>query len=215
QLTCIRSCGRPNPSARFHQVHQTTSLRKSDAQLSLQHRSRTKLRGNYQVNCLEQVIHILADVVIDFLLGCRCLLLSHTLGVVRLCLRPRGFDNGMDFLIGDECTLDTHGTSALRDEQGIAHTYKLFRTALVQDNSRVSQRRGSKSQTRRHVRLDQTSNNVDGGSLGCQYQVNTCGTSLLGNTHDGIFNFLRRSHHQVRQLINDTDNEWVWPHLAL
>src|SRR5699024_2608492 len=159
--------------------------------------------------------HVLADIIIDFLLSRRCLLLGHALGVVRLCLILGGFYHGLDFFIGDERTLHAHWASALRDEQSIAHTDELFRATLVQDDSGVGQRGGSKSQTGRNVGLDQASHNIHGWTLRGQNQVDTCRTSLLCDAHDGVFDFLRCGHHQVRQLVDDTDDKRIWTHLTL
>src|SRR5699024_4455788 len=141
--------------------------------------------------------------------------LCHSVAVVRLCLslgRPHG---SLNFFVRNEGPLDTNWPSSLRNEQSLAHADKFFSTTLIQDHARVSQRRGSKCQTGWHICLNQTGNNVHGWTLRSQNQVDTCGAGFLSNAHDRVFDFLRRSHHQVRQLINDTNNERVRAHFAL
>src|SRR5699024_812019 len=157
----------------------------------------------------------LPDIPVVFRRRRRFLLLCHALAVVRLCLILGAFYHGLDFFLGDERTLHAHWASALRDEQSIAHTDELFRATLVQDDSGVGQRGGSKSQTGRNVGLDQDSHNIHGWTLRGQNQVDTCRTSLLCDAHDGVFDFLRCGHHQVRQLVDDTDDKRIWTHLTL
>ena len=45
--------------------------------------------------------------------------------------------------------------------------------------------------------------------------MNTGGTRLLGDADDGVLNLLWRGHHQVRQLVDDTDDVRVRAYLAL
>ena len=98
-LASLRSFGWTNNAAGFHEIHQAAGLGKANAQLALQHGSRAQLGGDNQLDGFEEVIHILANFLIDFLLGLGLLFLSHALGIVRCGLGLGGIDDGHNLII--------------------------------------------------------------------------------------------------------------------
>ena len=103
----------------------------------------------------------------------------------------------------------------LRDKQAVAHTDELLGAALVQDDAGVSQRGGGEREARRHVGLDQAGDDVHGGALRREHQVDAGCTRLLRDAHDRLLDLLGRGHHQVGELVDHAHDERVRAHLAL
>ena len=62
---------RPHDATRLEQVHEATRLGEADAQLALEHRRRAELRRDDELGRLQQHVEVVADVVVDLLLGRR------------------------------------------------------------------------------------------------------------------------------------------------
>ena len=63
----LRPLARPDDAAALHQVHQPAGLGEADAQLALQHRGGSELRGDDQLGGLAQQVEVVADVAVDLL----------------------------------------------------------------------------------------------------------------------------------------------------
>ena len=60
-----------------------------------------------------------------------------------------------------------------------------------------------KPEPRRHVRLDQTGDDVDGRALRRDHQVDAGRAGELGDAHDRVLDVARGDHHQVGELVDD------------
>ena len=57
------------------------------------------------------------------------------------------------------------------------------------------------------VGLDDAGDDVDGGALGGQHQVDADGPGHLGDAHDRVLDVAGRHHHQVVQLVHHDEDE--------
>ena len=62
--------------------------------------------------------------------------------------------------------------------------------------------------SRRHIRLDKSGDNVNWRSLCRKHQVDPCGSRKLCQTADCFFYISRSYHHQIRKLINNNNDLW-------
>ena len=92
---------------------------------------------------------------------------------------------------------------ALGIKQHIAFSEQLFRAVHIDDRPGIHAGRNRKCDSRRHVCLDQSGDDVDGRTLGGNDQMDTCCTRQLRQTADGILDFTRGNHHEVSQLVDD------------
>src|SRR5947208_10000087 len=104
--------------------------------------------------------------------------------------------------------MDSHhfGRSG-RNEEHVPFTQQLLGAHLVQDSAGINFLGYAKGDARREVGLNNSGNDIDGGSLSGHDQVDAHGASHLGEPHDGIFNILGSHHHQIRQFVNDDDDK--------
>ena len=88
-------------------------------------------------------------------------------------------------------------------EERVPLADQLLRPGLVQDHAGIGDGGGGEGHAGRHVGLDQAGDDVDGGALGGEHEVNAGGTGELRDAHDGVFNVPRGNHHQVGELVHD------------
>ena len=84
------------------------------------------------------------------------------------------------------------------------HLYQaIFRHIHIEDRSRVDTRGYGHRDSGWHICLDQTGNDIHRWSLRCDYQMDTCRTCKLGQTHDSILHFAVCYHHQISKLVDN------------
>ena len=209
---------RANHAHLLHFINQSSCSGITKAQTSLQQRG----------GCLSCLYHnlnsfrhhwIAAQAVIAgfFLVGfiafCSVLfnLFNYRLIVLCIVLGFHEFYNLLYFLIIHKTALHTlwfHGAG--RGKQHIASSQQFLRAGAVQDGTGVDLRRYRKSNSAWNIGFDYTGNNVYGWALCCNNQVHSGGTSHLRQAANGILYFIWRSHHQVRQLINNNHDLRHW-----
>ena len=79
---------------------------------------------------------------------------------------------------------------------------QLLGTALIENGARIDSRRHLKPDTSRHVRFNQTGNNVDRRTLRRQHQVNTSCPRLLSNSSNQLLNLFTDDHHHVGEFVD-------------
>ena len=133
-----------------------------------------------------------------------------------LALGAYEFHGTSDLRLVDPCALHTQrfGLSH-RQEQRIALSNQSFRASGVENDSRISGRRGRERQTRRNVRLDQTGDHIDRWTLGGEHQMHACSSCQLRDALDGAFHIILGHHHQIGHLVDDHQNVRIWSDLAL
>ena len=115
--------------------------------------------------------------------------------------------NGRYFLIRYKCALHTHRLwNSLRAEQHVSLAEELLGAVHIQNGSRIHARSHGKGDTARHIRLDQTGNDIDRRTLCRNDQMNAARSCELCQTADGFLDFARRYHHKIRQLVHDNHN---------
>ena len=82
----------------------------------------------------------------------------------------------------------------------------MFGADRVKDRARIDLRRHLKGDPGRKVCLDEPGEDVDGGSLRGQQEVDADGSCHLSEARDRLFHIFRRDHHQVRQLVDHHDD---------
>ena len=81
--------------------------------------------------------------------------------------------------------------AARRHEEHVTAADERLGAASVEDGARVDLAADLERDTGRHVGLDQAGDHVHAGALGGQNQVNACGTGLLRQTGNQLFDFKR------------------------
>ena len=92
-------------------------------------------------------------------------------------------------------------------EKRVTLAKKLLPSATVQDRTGINLGVHAIAQSRRQVGLDDTRDDVHARALRGQYQMNAHGAGFLGDAGDAVFHLAARHHHQIRQFINDHDDE--------
>ena len=117
------------------------------------------------------------------------------------------FYNFIQFLIGNEGTLHAHGlVEADWIKEHITLAQKLFRTAHVNDGAGVRLGRNRKGNAGGDIGLDDAGDNIHGGPLRCQNQMNTGRTRLLRQAQNCVLHIHLSHHHQIRKLVYYDDN---------
>jgi hypothetical protein len=86
-----------------------------------------------------------------------------------------------------------------------------FRTGLVEDDSAVGETVDGIRHAGGNVGLDDTSDDVHRWPLRGQDEMDSDGASLLRQDRQGRLDFGLHCHHEVRQLIDDHNNEGQYP----
>ncbi|MNV28880.1 hypothetical protein D3C71_1200860 [compost metagenome] len=111
--------------------------------------------------------------------------------------------DGVDFLVTNKRTVNAHRRRRVRAGiEHITHAEQRFCTRLIEDGTGVDFTRYGERDTRRNVRFNQTSDDVNRRTLRRQHQVNTGCTRFLCQSGDQLFNFLAYCHHQVGEFIH-------------
>ena len=115
----------------------------------------------------------------------------------------------------DELDLVVRHVDALRADrlrevgakhEHVATSEELLRTGHVNDGAGVDGGRGSKRDTSRDVRLDETGDDVDGGPLRAEDEVDAGGAGQLRHAGDLLLHLDRRLEHEVGELVDDEDD---------
>ena len=85
----------------------------------------------------------------------------------------------------------------------IALTQQLLSANHIKNGSRIHAGSYRESNSARHIRLDQTCNDINRRSLSCNHKMNSCRSCQLCQSTDGFFYFIRRYHHQICKLVYD------------
>ena len=160
----LGALARPDDAAALEDVHQAAGLGEADPQLALQHRGRPELRGDDELDRLEDEVQVVADVVVELALGGGRG--GDVLAVRRLQLLLAVLDDLVDLGLGDPGALHAHRLGgAHRQEQPVALADELLRARLVEDDPAVGEL-GGERQPGRHVGLDQAGDHVDARAAG-------------------------------------------------
>lgn len=94
-----------------------------------------------------------------------------------------------------------------REVEHITATEEILGSDLIEDRTGVDIRGDGKGNTRRDIRLDESGDDIDRWSLGCEDEMETDRTCLLGDTSNSCLDFfLVPAHHEVSELIDDDDD---------
>src|SRR5690606_17999843 len=157
------------------ELHEAGGAGVADLELALEECNRTPLRAeDYLHRLLEELV--LLDAV-------RRRLDTETRKfwiVLRFRLARRRRHDVADLLVREVGALDPHDVrGAGREEEAVAFSKELVRPVSVEDGSRVDARRDAEGDSRRHVRLDQTGDDVDRRALRREDHVDSDGARLL------------------------------------
>ena len=112
----------------------------------------------------------------------------------------------MDLGLGDPGALDAHRLArAHRQEEGVTLTDELLGAGLVEDDAGVGERGGGEGHAARHVGLDEAGDDVDGGPLGREHEVDAGGAGELGDPDDRFLDIAGGDHHEVGELVDDDE----------
>jgi hypothetical protein len=81
---------------------------------------------------------------------------------------------------------------------------QLLCAVAVENRPRVDLRLYAERDTRRHVRLDETGDDVDRRPLRRQQQMHADGARHLREPRNRFFDVAARHHHQIGELVDDT-----------
>ena len=110
------------------------------------------------------------------------------------------------FIVADKAALYPDGLLAADGgKQHITAPQQLLSAAHIQNRPRIHLRRDGQGNPAWNIRLNQPGNNIHRGPLRGNHQMHSSGTGHLGEAADGILHFIRRRHHQVRQLVHNND----------
>ena len=112
-----------------------------------------------------------------------------------------------NLLVGNERSLYTGGLGiALRIKEHVALSQQLLRAVHIQYRSRIHTAGNRERDTARHIRLNQTGDDIHAGSLRRNNQMNARRSRQLCQTADRFLNLSGRYHHQIGKLVHDNDD---------
>ena len=116
--------------------------------------------------------------------------------------------DSLDLISLDEDSLEPSGRHRTRREvEHIATTEEILGSDLIEDGTRVDIGGDGEGNSRGDICLDKSRDNIDRGSLGRENEMESDGSSLLGNTSHCCFDlFLVPTHHEVGEFIDDDDD---------
>src|SRR5690606_16049447 len=88
------------------------------------------------------------------------------------------------------------------DHEHVTHSHELFGAGRVDDDPAVGLGCDAEGETARDVGLDDTGDDVHGGPLRGDHEVDAHRTGHLGDADDGLLDFAARHHHQVVELVD-------------
>ena len=91
-------------------------------------------------------------------------------------------------------------------EEHVAAAEQVLRAHFVENGPRIDAGDDAEADAGGEVGLDETGDDVDGGPLGGEHQVDADGAGHLRETGDALFDAGAFEHHQIGQLINDNDD---------
>ena len=94
-----------------------------------------------------------------------------------------------------------------REKQHVASAEKLLGAVGVENRSRVGLRRQPERDTGRQVGLDEARHDVHGRPLRGKDQMDADRASHLRQPGDRFLDLVARHHHQIRELVDDHDDE--------
>ena len=94
-----------------------------------------------------------------------------------------------------------------REIEHVAAAEQLLGAVAVEDRARVDLRRHAERDASRQIGLDEARDDVDRGALRGEDQVNPDGAGHLREAADRFLDLVARHHHQVRELVDDHDDE--------
>ena len=99
----------------------------------------------------------------------------------------------LDLLRGDKAALDTGGLSGAQGGvEHVALAHQLFRAGVVQNDAGLQRGGHGEGNAAGDVGLHQAGNDVGGGPLGSDDQVDAGSTAHLGHAADGFLHLFRR-----------------------
>ena len=114
------------------------------------------------------------------------------------------FNHSTYLIIRYKCTLKScRFLISLRIKEHITFSKKLLGSVHIQNCPGIHTGRYGESNSGRHIRLDQTGDNIYRRSLCGNDQMDTCRTCKLGQTTDSILHLSGSNHHKVGKLIHD------------
>ena len=131
----------------------------------------------------------------------------HRLARLRGGLLPGpGPDHALDLGVVDECALRPDGAEGVAAHvEHVALAEQLFSAGLVHDHAGVGAGGGGEGDAGREIGLDQAGDDVDGGALGGDDQVDAGGAGELREADELLFDVDRGGHHHVGELVEHDD----------
>jgi len=115
--------------------------------------------------------------------------------------------NSGDFFFGDQWRMDAmEARGGGRKKEHVAAAEEGFGSVGVENGARVDFGGQTEGNARGHVGLDEAGDDVDGGALGGEHQMDAGGARHLGETGDGFFDVGFVDHHEVGKLVDDDDD---------
>lgn len=128
-------------------------------------------------------------------------------GVVGRAVDFEGIDDVVDFGVGGEGALGSDLVGgAWGDEEHVAATDELVGAAAVEDGAAVDFGGDFEGDAAGEVGFDDACDDVDGGALGGDDEVDACGAGELGEASDAGFNVGGGDHHEVGEFVDDADD---------
>ena len=190
-----------------HLVDEPARSAVSDRHPSLKQRDRSSARFDHDLDCLVKEgvsFAALFAAALSRTAGRTYVEQASFEGRARDRLEELGDLSGL--AVGDQRALSSSNFGLVwRHDHHVAHSQKQLGAFLIQNNSTVHAAGHLEGDAARHVALDQASHHIRLRSLGREDQMEADGPRLLGDSHDGMFDFLV-GHHQVGELIDDEDH---------
>src|SRR5216684_2969724 len=134
-------------------------------------------------------------------------LFEDLLHVARPALRTPEVDDRLDLRVADERALDARGLAGVdRLVQHVAAAEKFLSTPGVEDHPAVDLRADREGDARGDVGLDETRDDVRGGPLRGDHEVDADRARQLGDAAYELFDLACGDHHQVGELVYDDDD---------
>src|SRR5262245_45948953 len=112
-------------------------------------------------------------------------------------------------LLGDVRTMKPDAPRrGRRQKQHVALAEQLLGAVAVENGARVDLRRDAEGDARWQVGFDQPRDDINRGPLCRKDQMNADRACHLRQTRDRFFNLVPGHHHEVRELVDDDNDEW-------